>query len=652
MGRYIRDSAMPIDKALAGRHVLLVVAPDGFAEDELGEVRARLAARGAVVEVASTALVARGDAGTEMAPEVALAATDAHRYAAVAVLGGRGAPVHLWENGPLHAVLRLAREDGAVLGGLALGAPALARAGVLGGVRATTFGGLLRARHELLRAGALYVEEDLVTDRGVVTAASPESAGALADALADAVASAVGRPAAPERPIASRRERSEARRMFLDRTEAGVALAGELAGSVASRCVVAAIPHGGIAVGLPVARRLGVPLTVVYARKLSAPVAAEVAFGALDEDGEVLTSPDTVEALGLTDEDVAESRRRVLAEIRRRMGRYRVPPLSTYLPAPVVLVDDGLATGLTMEAAVRYARRHGATDVTVAVPCASADAARLFRHEADRFVGLVVDDEFAAVGQYYHDFSPVTDDEVVAMLERARLARARASAGGDRLLSFRNARGYQLAGELLLPAGAGPFPVVVFAHGWQSGKESPRNRAAAQALRAAGFAAFLFDFTGHGESEGTLEESTPAQQVDDLGAAIDAAAAQGGIDPTRLGVVGASSGGAVALLRASVDTRIGALVLRSANPAGAEDAARRVEVPVLLVVGEHDAATRAANETLAARLAGPHRLEVVPGGDHLFEDPAALHRAVEAMVEWFSRQLPPEPDVRPRHGAA
>ncbi len=443
----------------------------------------------------------------------------------------------------------------------------------------------------------------------------------------------------------------EQRRVFRDRAEAGEALAAELAGTVRGPCVVTAIPRGGVTVALPVARRLSAPLTVAYARKLSAPFAPELAFGAVDEDGEVLTNPDTMGGLGLESGDVADAKQRVSAEIRRRMARYRVPPLATYLPARVVLVDDGLATGLTMRAAVRYARRHGATEVTVAVPCASAEAARLFGHEADRFVGLVVDEDFAAVGQYYEDFAPVTDDEVVAMLERARQARAGA-AGGDRLLSFRNRQGLVLAGELLRPAGAGPVPVVVFAHGWQSGKESPRNRAAAEALRAAGFAALLFDFTGHGESEGTLEESTPARQVEDLDAAIDAAVAEEGIDATRLGVVGASSGGAVALLAAAVDPRIGALVLRSANPAGAEDAAWRVEVPTLLVVGEHDTATRVANERVAGRLPGPHRLEVVPGGDHLFEDPAALRRAVEATVGWFAQHLAPEREVRPRHGAA
>ncbi len=439
--------------------------------------------------------------------------------------------------------------------------------------------------------------------------------------------------------------------VFRDRTEAGELLAEALGGRDAGRCVVAAVPRGGVAVALPLVERLGAPFTVIYARKLSSLRAPEVAFGAMDEDGEVLTNAAVVTGLGLTYDEATQAVARVRGEIERRMRRYRLPPLRTFLPgASVVLVDDGLATGLTMLAAIAYARRHGATEVTVAVPCASAQAAALIRREADRLVTLVEDDEFLAVGEYYADFAPVTDDEVVAMLERARLGRT--EAGGHpprRVFSFPNPRGLELAGELLVPEGPGSFPVVVFAHGWGSGKESPRNRVTAEALREAGLAALLFDFTGHGASEGTLEDSTPARQVEDLGAAIDAATRDPGVDGTRVAVVGSRSGAAVALLRAAVDPRIRALALRSANPSGAWGAAGRVAVPTLLVVGELDDEIVGANEGLRARLAGPARLEVVPGADHLFEDPAALRQAIAVVVAWLGEALAagPRPSVRP-----
>lgn len=438
---------------------------------------------------------------------------------------------------------------------------------------------------------------------------------------------------------------------FRDRHEAGLALAEMLAGIVAGPSVVAAILRGGVVLGVPVAERLSAPLTVVYACKLTAPLAPESPFGAVDEDGEVLLDDTTVEALGLGEADIDAAKVRVQAEIRRRMALYRVPPLARYLPgvSTVVLVDDGLATGLTMRAAVAYARRHGAREIVVAAPCASTSAAEHFQREADRFVCPIIDEGFLAVGQYYADFAPVTDEQVVSMLAQAA-ARAAGRPGASteaRRLSFRNSKGLTLAGELLLPEGRGPHPIVVFAHGWGSGKDSPRNRAVAEELRAAGFAAFLFDFTGHGESEGTLAESTPDQQLDDLNAAIDTLQGVEEADTGRLGVVGSSSGGAVALMGAATDARIRALVLRSANPAGTGDAADRVTVPTLLVVGERDEPIRSANEELMVHFSAAGRLEVVPKGDHLFEDPEALRRAVELTVDWFAEHLGSESRARP-----
>jgi len=210
-------------------------------------------------------------------------------------------------------------------------------------------------------------------------------------------------------------------RRFRDRAEAGRLLADALVPLVKPPCVVAAIPRGGVAVALPVVERLAVPLTVVYARKLTAPVAPELAFGALDEDGQMILEDSIVGMLGLSGRDVESARARVAAEIARRMALYRVPPLARFLPgAGVVLVDDGLATGLTMRAALTYARRHGAREVTVAVPCASTGAADRFGREADHLVSLVTDEDFMAVGAYYEDFSPVPDAAVVALLERAQ----------------------------------------------------------------------------------------------------------------------------------------------------------------------------------------------------------------------------------------
>ena len=430
---------------------------------------------------------------------------------------------------------------------------------------------------------------------------------------------------------------------FHDRADAGRKLAEALVPVLKPPCVVAGIPRGGVAVALPIVERFRVPLTVVYARKLTAAAAPELAFGAIDEDGHTIVDAQSVASLGLSPADVEQAKQRVSKEIRRRMTTYGVPALGHYLPdTAVVLVDDGLATGLTMRAALEYVRRHGAREIIVAVPCASTSAAREFERTADRFVSLVVDPDFRAVGQYYRDFSPVSDEQVIAMLTGARGPAAQkpeAAATDDLRLVFRNSRGLALTGRLLVPATPGPCPTVVFAHGWGSSKDSPRNRTVAEALRRLGFAAFLFDFTGHGESEGTREDSTPEQQVNDLAAALNALEGFEEVDRHRLGVVGASSGGAVAVRGAARDPRIRVLVLRSPNLAGAEDAVPRVRVPALLVVGEHDEPIRAALGPLFGRFGGPRALEIIPGGNHLFDDPAALTRATAAMVAWFKDNL-------------
>ncbi|MBI4635251.1 MAG: phosphoribosyltransferase [Candidatus Rokubacteria bacterium] len=215
---------------------------------------------------------------------------------------------------------------------------------------------------------------------------------------------------------------------FRDRTAAGRALAEALAPLMRPPCVVAAIPRGGVAVALPIVERFGVPLTVVYARKLTHPTAPELAFGALDEDGEATLEPALVAGLGLSPGDIEKAKGEVWEEIQRRIALYRVPPLGHYLPgSAVVLVDDGLATGLTMRVALAYARRHGAREVIVATPCAAVAAAAQFRCAADHFVALTVDARFAAVGQYYRDFSQLTDEQVIAMLEHARRFLAPAS---------------------------------------------------------------------------------------------------------------------------------------------------------------------------------------------------------------------------------
>jgi putative phosphoribosyl transferase len=207
--------------------------------------------------------------------------------------------------------------------------------------------------------------------------------------------------------------------IFRDRGEAGERLAQALAHLAGDDVVVLAIPRGGVVVADAVARALGAPLDIVVPRKVGAPGNPELGLGAvapgvrvLDERliAELRVPPDYIER------EIAAQER----EIERRQRAYRGgrPPVAVQGKVAIV-VDDGVATGGTAVAAARWGRREGAKRVVLAVPVAPAQALRTLGREVDELVVLATPDPFYAVGQWYSDFTQVSDDEVVELLSRA-----------------------------------------------------------------------------------------------------------------------------------------------------------------------------------------------------------------------------------------
>jgi putative phosphoribosyl transferase len=214
--------------------------------------------------------------------------------------------------------------------------------------------------------------------------------------------------------------------LFRDRRAAGARLGDRLAACSGREALVLAIPRGGVPVAAEVARRLDAELDVVVARKLGAPGQPELAIGAVTADGGRLLN-EQIDWEGwagraylarVTAEQMAEARRR---EERLRGGA--APP--RIAGRTVILVDDGLATGATVRAAVRSVRRHGPARLIVAVPVGSTMACEALRAEADEVVCLHEREDLVAVGRLYADFRPTGDAEVEGIL---RAARARAGA--------------------------------------------------------------------------------------------------------------------------------------------------------------------------------------------------------------------------------
>jgi predicted phosphoribosyltransferase/alpha-beta hydrolase superfamily lysophospholipase len=202
---------------------------------------------------------------------------------------------------------------------------------------------------------------------------------------------------------------------------------------------------------------------------------------------------------------------------------------------------------------------------------------------------------------------------------------------------FRNSRQLSLAATLHVPEHpAAKTPIVVFAHGWASSKVSPRNVEIAEALLEAGMAVLLFDFTGHGASEGDADATGLLEQTDDLSAALDFVSARPELGP--IGLAGSSSGGAVALAVAARDPRVRALVLRAPSSDASFADAERTRVPTLVIQGEADSLL-ARNRELVRRLGGDRELHVVARASHLFAEAGTFREARSATVRWFGRWL-------------
>jgi len=207
---------------------------------------------------------------------------------------------------------------------------------------------------------------------------------------------------------------------FRDRVHGGLALAEVLAAYKGPDVIVLALPRGGVPVGYEIAHALGVPLDVLVVKKIVIPGYEEMAVGATASDGDVVLDEDLIERLRLDKDEVVGIAGVARAEVLRREHAYRNhrPPIDVQ-GRTVILVDDGLATGSSMRAAVVALRKRHPVRIVVAVPVASVDAVLEFQTQADDIVCLAAPDPFYAVGLWYDDFSQTTDAQVRDLLECA-----------------------------------------------------------------------------------------------------------------------------------------------------------------------------------------------------------------------------------------
>jgi putative phosphoribosyl transferase len=217
---------------------------------------------------------------------------------------------------------------------------------------------------------------------------------------------------------------------FTDRVDAGKRLALALQDFSGKKGIVLAIPRGGVVVGFEIAKALNLPLDVIIPRKIGAPANPELAIGAVTEDGTAILDSQLINYLGINREYIKEESERQKQEIERRLKLYRQDTSYPDLKGlDVIVVDDGLATGSTMKAALASVKNRGAASLTVAVPIGPPSTIEELNEIADRVVCLYTPQFFQAIGEFYTDFSQTSDEEVIKLLWEFKQRFARKSKG-------------------------------------------------------------------------------------------------------------------------------------------------------------------------------------------------------------------------------
>jgi len=446
---------------------------------------------------------------------------------------------------------------------------------------------------------------------------------------------------------------------FRDREDAGRQLARLLTKFESDNPLVLGLPRGGVPVAAEVAHALGCELDVWVVRKIGAPEQAEFALGAVAEGGVVTLDENSARWAGLTTPEIRALTQRKFAEVDERVRKFRDGrPLPKIEGRTVIVVDDGIATGRTMQAALGAIRQRRPQRLVLAVPIADVRIKPEFAELVDEIVVVQWTDHLMAIGHWYEDFEQTSDDEVISLLERSRARQAgEVRAGADPNPSREidiDVEDVTLTGTLSIPPGAAGL--VIFAHGSGSSRFSPRNRFVATRLRSQGMGTLLFDLLTPLEE---LEDAQTAELRFDigflatrLGQVTLAIAAEPDVRGLKLGYFGASTGAAAALVAAAQQPElITAIVSRGGRPDLAEGALPQVRAPTLLLVGERDLEVLELNLKALEDLRCEKELAVISGATHLFEESGTLEQVAERAADWFERHFVPRLYEVPAPGA-
>ena len=418
---------------------------------------------------------------------------------------------------------------------------------------------------------------------------------------------------------------------FDNREHAGIILSEKLLKYQSLEPVILALPRGGVPIAHEIATKLHAPMDIVLVKKIGAPGHEEFAVGAVAEDEKPILNHKLIAQYKFDPDEIESIIVDRISEIRRRAKVYREKlPAIPLQDKTVIVVDDGLATGATMMAAIEWLRDQKVKKIIVAVPVSSKEAAEEIKNMVDEFLSLLTPDNMMAVGMWYKDFPQVSDEEVLHFLHK-QTAKPFSIPTKDVWIEDESAI---LQGTLTVPPES--RGIILFAHGGGSSHKSPRNIFVAKALNDAGFGTLLFDLL-------TVNESLNRKNVFDIELMskrllVATEWSKRNCPSLPVGYFGASTGAAAALSAAEDRLDIFAIVSRGGRPDMALDALPKVYAPTLLLVGAEDKSVIPLNQLAKDQLKNC-KMVLIPTAGHLFEEPGTLEQVVEYAVGWFLNSI-------------
>jgi putative phosphoribosyl transferase len=397
--------------------------------------------------------------------------------------------------------------------------------------------------------------------------------------------------------------------------------------------------------GTLIARNLDAPFDILLIAKLTSPQPPHQIVGAVDEHGRISLIHGAARWHHLTTRTLVAPAREAFADLEKRRARYRaVMPEADVRGRTVIVVDHGIETGATMLAAVASLKDRAAAKVVAAAPAGGGKATWQLHDAADAVVIPHTPSKFKGVKHFYEDFSEVPDHEVEQALQEWASAHPELRAGVQTLtMRLVGAEGHVLYCEMDLPPGttrgSGPFPAVIFAHGRESDARSPRILPISRRLAKRGFIGVRVDFTGHGRSEGTIEDATEDRMLADLQTAFDNLCILQEVNKDSIGLVGSGSGGMLALRFGAEHSAVKAIVIRGPVSGREVEATERIKAPTLLIHAERDPRLGANAEVHDRELPSAHQLLEIPESERLFNDPISRELMVSATVDWLGDHL-------------